>query len=100
MEQIIAWLGRHMPAERGGRLVHGDFKLDNLIFHPAEPRILAVLDWELATVGDPLRTSLITSCRGTSSRTCSVVGPGWICAHWEFPPRTSMYRSTPAAQID
>jgi aminoglycoside phosphotransferase (APT) family kinase protein len=54
MERIIEWLPRHMPAERGGRLVHGDFKLDNLIFHPTQPRIVAVLDWELATVGDPL----------------------------------------------
>jgi len=54
MEPIIDWLTRHMPAERGGCLVHGDFKLDNLIFHGTQPRILAVLDWELSTVGDPL----------------------------------------------
>jgi len=53
MDQIIDWLGTHLPPERGGRLVHGDFKLDNLIFHPTEPHIVAVLDWELATVGDP-----------------------------------------------
>jgi aminoglycoside phosphotransferase (APT) family kinase protein len=53
MDQLIDWLPRHLPSENETALVHGDFRCDNLIFHPTEPRILAVLDWELATLGDP-----------------------------------------------
>jgi aminoglycoside phosphotransferase (APT) family kinase protein len=54
MDRLIDWLPRHVPD--GGRtaIVHGDYRLDNVIFHPTEPRILAVIDWELATLGDPL----------------------------------------------
>ena len=54
VERLIDWLPRHMPAEGETRIVHGDYRLDNVIFHPTEPRILAVLDWELSTLGDPL----------------------------------------------
>jgi aminoglycoside phosphotransferase (APT) family kinase protein len=54
MEQLIAWLPLHIPPGDETRLVHGDFRLDNVIFHPHEPRILAVLDWELSTLGHPL----------------------------------------------
>lgn len=51
MEALIAWLPRHIPAGDDTAVVHGDFRMDNLIFHPTEPRILAVLDWELSTLG-------------------------------------------------
>lgn len=54
MDRLIEWLPTAMPEERPARLVHGDFKIDNLVFHPREPRVIAVLDWELATLGDPL----------------------------------------------
>jgi aminoglycoside phosphotransferase (APT) family kinase protein len=55
MDALIAWLPRNIPADDGAtRIVHGDYRLDNLIFHPTEPRILAVLDWELSTTGHPL----------------------------------------------
>jgi aminoglycoside phosphotransferase (APT) family kinase protein len=54
MDHLIAWLPQNIPPEAGTSVVHGDFRLDNAIFHPAEPRILAVLDWELSTLGDPL----------------------------------------------
>lgn len=54
MERLIDWLPRHIPADEQTSIVHGDFRLDNTIFHPTEPRILAVLDWELSTLGHPL----------------------------------------------
>lgn len=54
MENLIAWLPQNIPPENATTVVHGDFRLDNAIYHPAEPRILAVLDWELSTLGDPL----------------------------------------------
>ena len=53
MDQLIAWLPQHIPAGDDTAIVHGDFRLDNLLFHPTEPRILAVLDWELSTLGHP-----------------------------------------------
>jgi aminoglycoside phosphotransferase (APT) family kinase protein len=54
MDNLIGWLPANIPPEAGTAVVHGDFRLDNTIFHPTEPRILAVLDWELSTLGDPL----------------------------------------------
>lgn len=54
MENLIAWLPDNVPAQSGSSIVHGDFRLDNVIFHPTEPKVLAVLDWELSTLGDPL----------------------------------------------
>ena len=53
MDQLIAWLPQNIPAGEDTSIVHGDFRLDNIIFHPTEPRILAVLDWELSTLGHP-----------------------------------------------
>ena len=53
-DALIDWLPRHVPLASEARIVHGDYRLDNVIFHPTEPRILAVLDWELSTLGDPL----------------------------------------------
>jgi aminoglycoside phosphotransferase (APT) family kinase protein len=53
MDQLIDWLPRHIPPGDDTAIVHGDFRLDNMIFHPSEPRILAVLDWELSTLGHP-----------------------------------------------
>ena len=59
MDRLIEWLPQHIPADDGAAvnrptIVHGDYRLDNLIFHPTEPRILAILDWELSTIGHPL----------------------------------------------
>jgi aminoglycoside phosphotransferase (APT) family kinase protein len=54
MEHLIEWLPSHLPAKEETRIFHGDLRLDNIIFHPTQPRILAVLDWELSTLGHPL----------------------------------------------
>jgi aminoglycoside phosphotransferase (APT) family kinase protein len=54
VQQLIAWLPDHIPPGDEARLVHGDYRFDNVIFHPQAPRILAVLDWELSTLGHPL----------------------------------------------
>ena len=52
--QLMAWLPRHIPTGDEIGIVHGDYRFDNVIFHPTEPRILAVLDWELSTLGHPM----------------------------------------------
>ena len=54
MDDLIAWLPDNIPAGEEISVVHGDYRLDNLIFHPTEPKLLAILDWELSTLGHPL----------------------------------------------
>ena len=54
MEKLIEWLPRTVPEQKRVSIVHGDYRLDNMIFHPTEPRVQAVLDWELSTLGDPM----------------------------------------------
>jgi aminoglycoside phosphotransferase (APT) family kinase protein len=68
MEELITWLPAHIPLDDETRIVHGDFRLDNLVFHPTELRILAVLDWELSTLGHPLSDF------------------AYLCMAWRFPP--------------
>jgi len=54
MERLIEWLPQNIPATQATALVHGDYRLDNLVFHATEPRVIAVLDWELSTLGHPM----------------------------------------------
>ena len=54
MDNLIAWLPSNIPGGDETAIVHGDYRLDNMILHPTEPRVLAVLDWELSTLGHPL----------------------------------------------
>ena len=63
MEQLIDWLPGHIPVEESVSIAHGDFRLENTMFHPTEPRMIAVLDWELSTIGHPL-ADLAYNCLG------------------------------------
>jgi aminoglycoside phosphotransferase (APT) family kinase protein len=54
MDKLVEWLPAHIPPGDESTIVHGDYRCDNMIFHPTEPRVLAVLDWELSTLGHPL----------------------------------------------
>ncbi|MFN8926804.1 MAG: phosphotransferase [Rhodospirillales bacterium] len=54
MDRLVEWLPAHVPAGEETAVVHGDYRLDNLIFHPSEARVVAILDWELSTLGHPL----------------------------------------------
>lgn len=124
MDALIAWLPAHMPAPDGQVcLVHGDFRLDNLIFDPAAPRAVALLDWELSTLGHPLadlayfcmclrlpagghiaglagqdRAALgIPAEEELVARYCALRGIGAI-AHWEFYLAFSYFRLAAIAQ--
>ncbi len=74
MDQLLQWLPAHVPASARDAsqvsVVHGDFRLDNMIWHPTEPRVLAVLDWELSTLGHPLADF------------------SYHCMAWHIPPGT------------
>ncbi len=54
MDRLIEWLEKTVPEQRGFGIAHGDFRIDNMIFDKDEPRVLALLDWELSTLGDPI----------------------------------------------
>ena len=64
MEHLIPWLAAHIPTGDETSLVHGDYRLGNVIIHPTEPRVVAVLDWELSTLGHPL-ADLAYNCAWT-----------------------------------
>ncbi len=54
MNKLIEWLPNNIPSSNETTLVHGDYRIDNMIFHPTEPRVIAILDWELCTLGHPM----------------------------------------------
>ncbi len=70
MDKLMEWLPANIPAGEETTIVHGDYRLDNFIFHPTEPRILAILDWELSTLGHPLADF------------------AYHCMVWKVPPNT------------
>lgn len=63
MEQLIDWMPTHIPAEDSVSIAHGDYRLENTMFHATEPRMIAVLDWELSTIGHPL-ADVAYNCMG------------------------------------
>jgi aminoglycoside phosphotransferase (APT) family kinase protein len=78
MDRLIEWLPTRIPADDGTCLVHGDFRLDNLVIDPHQPRVIAVLDWELATLGSPLADF------------------SYHCCVWHFP--VGLYRGLAGAE--
>lgn len=54
MNRLMQWLPEHLPTEDEAAIAHGDYRIGNLLFHPSEPKVVAVLDWELSTIGHPL----------------------------------------------
>jgi aminoglycoside phosphotransferase (APT) family kinase protein len=54
LERLVEWLPRHIPSGDATAIAHGDFRIGNLMFHPTQPNVVAVLDWELSTLGHPL----------------------------------------------
>jgi aminoglycoside phosphotransferase (APT) family kinase protein len=54
MDRLMDWLPKTVPAQERISVVHGDYRIDNMVFHATEPRVQAVLDWELSTLGDPM----------------------------------------------
>lgn len=79
IDNLIKFLENNMPKNSATTIVHGDFRLDNLIFHPTENRVIAVLDWEISTIGDPLSdlaTFLFTHYN--PSRNSSLRGMGYL----------------------
>lgn len=98
MERLMDWLPKHLPAsESAAAIVHGDFRIDNLMFDPQQPRVLAILDWELSTLGDPfadlayhllMYRMSIESIAGLAGRDLAALGlpseqeyVGWYCQH-------------------
>nr|WP_240039428.1 phosphotransferase [Achromobacter aloeverae] len=80
MDALIDWLPRHLPAEEGAALVHGDYRIDNLVFDPVAPRAIALLDWELSTLGHPLADL------------------AYHCMCWRIPP--SLWRGIAGLDLD
>ena len=76
MERLIEWLPAHVPDDDTTTLVHGDFRIGNTVVHPTEPRILAVLDWELSTLGHPLGDL------------------GYLCTPFRMPPGIDGFRGS------
>ena len=122
MDRLTEWLPANIPPEEETRVVHGDYRLGNMILHPAESRIVAVLDWELSTLGDPLADLAYTlmtyylpsrrsptllgndpNVTGIPSREeqlvryCSLSGRDAM-KHWNFYLSFSMFRSAAIGQ--
>jgi aminoglycoside phosphotransferase (APT) family kinase protein len=80
MDELIAWLPRQDPGPEEAAINHGDYRLGNLLYHPREPRVLAVVDWELSTIGHPI-ADLAYNCLvyhepGNAGRTVAPSGVG------------------------
>lgn len=124
MDRLMAWLPEHIPDEDETTIAHGDYRLGNLILHPREPRVVAILDWELSTLGHPLSDlaynclayhqpgdgEILPGLAGADldglgipresdylAAYCAALGRGPI-AHWPFYVAFAFFRITAIAQ--
>jgi len=81
MDRLMGWLPEACPETSRASLVHGDYRLDNMILHETEPRVLAVLDWELSTLGDPLGDFTYHMMQWRMPRSKSGAGTGSLVGH-------------------
>ena len=79
MDAVIAWLPAHLPADDGRvALCHGDYRIDNLMFHPSQPRVMALLDWELSTLGHPWADLAYQCAQLRLPADCAIPGLGGL----------------------
>ena len=90
MDNLILWLPQHLPPEGAPSIVHGDYRMDNLVFHKTEPRVIGVLDWELSTIGDPLADFAYHAMTWRVTPNCSAASPGSISRRPASPTRRPM----------
>lgn len=85
MDQLMAWLPGACPDDSGAAIVHGDFRLDNCIIDPRESRVVAILDWELSTIGDPLADFTYNLMQWFMPISTSGAGVGSLLGHMDVP---------------
>jgi len=77
LEKLMRWLPLNIPDDDSSSIVHGDFRIENLMFHETEPRVIAILDWELSTIGHPL-SDLAYNCMTYHLPQNNAVAPGFL----------------------
>jgi aminoglycoside phosphotransferase (APT) family kinase protein len=98
MDRLTEWLGANLSSVDGAAsLLHGECRCDNLVFHRSEPRVLAILDWELATIGDPPADFAYHAMVNRLPSPRSPVSPRWISSPWGCPMRPRASQRTAAA---